>query len=640
MDARPPSSEPSVEEGFYLYSPTTPSSHLDTGNVFYRAANAQSATALCRLFQREYSSDTGGPYFSALSANEIEVDEQVQLDEALGWLDLYDDPDPGIYDPPPTADMMRLAQYARRATSWESLIASRDGSGKKHSITNNQEAQQEDAASVKQEQIEPALPQMSDEDRLNSALNLLFLLAQTYYKILEGAVGMATWCSSLDLELNESYLWTISNLQNLLKNHEALQDFPGTFEPAFPDLYPSTIRDVEWVDMVAPEAEQFLSSVQRYGREKGMYLPDQLSPAWTFIELFRPAINLALERASAYDQRMRAYAHKAFGFGQNPKETIKPESGETVKTAFISYSWDDDAHCEWVRQLATRLRADGVDVSIDRWATVPGDQLTAFMERAIRENQFVVIVCTSRYKRRSDAREGGVGYEGDIMTAEAMTSQNQRKFIPVLRSGEWKQAAPSWLLGKYYINLTGDSYLERDYEDLVRTLLGIRETAPPLGKPMATIAQPTHVREVPQANGKQENDEIKITRVIVEDITQPRNDGTPGSALYSIPFALSRRPSSEWAGQFIENWNHPPQWTTRHRPGIATISGSTITLNGTTIEEVEQYHRDTLQLAVNETNRQYQEWRSEQDQRLAREQALRDNHRKRIEDVSKKITFD
>ena len=29
--------------------------------------------------------------------------------------------------------------------------------------------------------------------------------------------------------------------------------------------------------------------------------------------------------------------------------------------------------------------------------------------------------------------EGGVGYEGDIMTAKIMTSQNHRKFIPVRR---------------------------------------------------------------------------------------------------------------------------------------------------------------------------------------------------------------
>jgi SEFIR domain len=33
----------------------------------------------------------------------------------------------------------------------------------------------------------------------------------------------------------------------------------------------------------------------------------------------------------------------------------------THPTAFISYSWDDEAHKEWVRHLATQLRADGVE---------------------------------------------------------------------------------------------------------------------------------------------------------------------------------------------------------------------------------------------------------------------------------------
>jgi hypothetical protein len=227
------------------------------------------------------------------------------------------------------------------------------------------------------------------------------------------------------------------------------------------------------------------------------------------------------------------------------------------------------------------------------------------------------------------------------MTSEVMTSQNNRKFIPVLRSGAWSQAAPSWLLGKYYINLIGDPYSTRDYEDLVRTLLGIRETAPPIGKPMATIATSTNPEsESLPVSTSSEFEDIKITRVIVEDITEPRNDGTHGSALYSIPFALSRRPYSEWVQLFTENWNHPPQWTSMHRPGIATVSGATVVLNGTTIEEVERYHRDTLQLAISETNRQYREWRRKQEQRRAQEEAAREEHRKRIEDASKRIKFD
>lgn len=329
-------------------------------------------------------------------------------------------------------------------------------------------------------------------------------------------------------------------------------------------------------------------------------------------------------------------AHNSSG-----RATQNLRKGHSMRSAFISYSWDDDQHCEWVRKLAERLRADGVDVSIDRWAAVPGDQLPAFMERAIRDNEFVVIICTPRYKRRSDAREGGVGYEGDIMTAEVMSSQNHRKFIPVLRSGSWPEAAPSWILGKYYINLTGDPYSERDYEDLVRTLLGIRETAPPIGKPMATIApRANQVAQPLQRGASPEFEDIKITRVIVEDITEPRNDGTLGSALYSIPFALSRTPPTEWMQLFTGNWNHPPGFTQMHRPGIANIYGSTVTLKGTTIEEVERYHRDTLQLAVAVTNKQYRDWRREQEQRRAREQAEQEQHRKRIEDASKRIKFD
>jgi hypothetical protein len=291
--------------------------------------------------------------------------------------------------------------------------------------------------------------------------------------------------------------------------------------------------------------------------------------------------------------------------------------------------------------LAARLRADGVDVSIDRWAAIPGDQLPAFMERAIRDNEFVVIICTPRYKSRSDSRKGGVGYEGDIMTAEVINANNPRKFIPVLRRGSWSEAAPSWLLGKYYINLSGDPYSERDYEDLVRTLLGIRETAPPIGKPMATITSTVKQDlQLSQTSSNSEFEDIKITRVIVEDITEPRNDGTHGSALYSIPFALSHTPPSGWGKLFIENWNHPPSFTLMHRPGIAKIIGTTVILDGTTIEEVERYHRDTLQLAVAETNRQYWDWLRKENERRVRGKAMNEQRRKDIEAASKRIKFD
>lgn len=192
-----------------------------------------------------------------------------------------------------------------------------------------------------------------------------------------------------------------------------------------------------------------------------------------------------------------------------------------------------------------------------------------------------------------------------------------------------------WLVGKYYINLTGNPYSERGYEDLVRTLLGGRETAPPIGKPFATInsSAAQHSVSMPE-DLPMEFQDIKITRVIVEDITEPRKDGTAGSSLYSIPFALSTSPPPEREDLFLENWNHPP------RPGIASISGATAILDGTTIEEVERYHRDTLQLAVAQTNQQYRDLLRQQNERLTREEARRQEHRQRVENASKRIKFD
>jgi hypothetical protein len=153
-----------------------------------------------------------------------------------------------------------------------------------------------------------------------------------------------------------------------------------------------------------------------------------------------------------------------------------------VPKAFVSYSWEGEDHKKWVREFATRLRTDYVETTLDQWHAIPGDQLPLFMETAVRQNDFVLVICTPRYKIRSDERKGGVGYEGDIMTAEVYSAQNQRKFIPILRQGEWTEASPSWMAGKYYIDLRGDPFSAQSYDDLLATLHGRRPQPPPLGK--------------------------------------------------------------------------------------------------------------------------------------------------------------
>jgi nucleotide-binding universal stress UspA family protein len=309
-------------------------------------------------------------------------------------------------------------------------------------------------------------------------------------------------------------------------------------------------------------------------------------------------------------------------------------------SAFVSYSWDDDDHKQWVRDLSARLRGDGVEVILDQWHAVPGDQLPEFMERAVRENDYVLIVCTPRYKERSDKRVGGVGYEGDVITGEVMSTRNQRKFIPVLRRGSWHEAAPSWLAGKYYVSLTESPYPEQNYQDLLRTMLGTRPGPPPVARPAAIGSPEPPGQDTAASAAGIEQGPIRVTGIIVDEVGVPRGNGTRGSALYEVPFRLSRMPPPGWADFFVRAWDLPPRFTSAHRPGIASVVGDRIILDGTTVEEIEHYHRETLILAVNQANDEYEKY---EHQRRAREEAERkrlEEHESAIKEAAKRIKFD
>lgn len=306
-------------------------------------------------------------------------------------------------------------------------------------------------------------------------------------------------------------------------------------------------------------------------------------------------------------------------------------------TTFISYAWESDDLKNWVKHLATKLRDNGIDAKLDQWEIVPGDQMPHFMEKSVRDNDFVLIICTPKYKTKSEERIGGVGYEGDIMTAEVLQNSNHRKFIPILKSGTKETSIPTWLKGKYYVDLSNEIHFENNFEDLLTTLLNAREKAPSLGTIQSKFIK-SKVSNEPVFIEKE--DEIKIKGILIDEVTQPLNDGTRGSGLYKIPFELNKRPSYEWIDLFINSWNRPPSFTTMHRPGIASVYGNKIVLDGTTIEEVEKYHKDTLKLAVGVANKTLKELKEKQKQIAEREKQKLEEHKSKLGNISKRINFD
>ncbi len=83
------------------------------------------------------------------------------------------------------------------------------------------------------------------------------------------------------------------------------------------------------------------------------------------------------------------------------------EEADGIPTAFISYSWDSDAHKTWVRQLAEKLRSRGVRVILDQWELSAGTDRTHFMESnivAIPAQKFPILVHMYSAPRSSDAQ--------------------------------------------------------------------------------------------------------------------------------------------------------------------------------------------------------------------------------------------
>lgn len=162
-------------------------------------------------------------------------------------------------------------------------------------------------------------------------------------------------------------------------------------------------------------------------------------------------------------------------------------------TCFISYSWDSDSHKEWVRNLVDQLISYGIATTLDQYDIHAGEDVLAFMEKGVTDSDYVILVCTPKFKKKADTRRGGVGWETAVVTGAIFQKAHaERKFIPILREGEINTALPTYLKSKIFIDFRSSANLTTALEGLVRH---IYETPlhqkPSLGKrPNLEIGKP------------------------------------------------------------------------------------------------------------------------------------------------------
>ncbi|MFD1439627.1 toll/interleukin-1 receptor domain-containing protein [Acinetobacter sp. ANC 4282] len=142
-----------------------------------------------------------------------------------------------------------------------------------------------------------------------------------------------------------------------------------------------------------------------------------------------------------------------------------------IPRVFISYSHDSLEHKQWVLELSTRLRTNGVDAVLDQWELRPGDDLPKFMEINLAQADRVLMICTDNYVAKANNGTGGVGYEKMIVTSELLSHIDSNKVIPIIRQ-ESTCITPTFLRTKLFINFSNQDQYEFAFDDLIRAIHG------------------------------------------------------------------------------------------------------------------------------------------------------------------------
>ena len=145
------------------------------------------------------------------------------------------------------------------------------------------------------------------------------------------------------------------------------------------------------------------------------------------------------------------------------------------RRVFISYAHEDDDYQTRVRLLAERLVDDGLDARIDQWHLAIGQDIVEFMTSEIRHADYVLVLCSPKYARKSLEAEEGQGPTGLVWEKRLITTlmtNDPMKVIPVLGRGAWKSSAPDFVQGLLYVDLSHGESFESAYKVLRRRLGG------------------------------------------------------------------------------------------------------------------------------------------------------------------------
>ena len=169
-------------------------------------------------------------------------------------------------------------------------------------------------------------------------------------------------------------------------------------------------------------------------------------------------------------------------------------AGENQRTprVFISYSHDSAEHCHHVLELATRLRADGLNAQLDQFENSPPQGWPLWCARQILDSNYVLIICTALYRDRFLGLEGfgkgrGVKWEAKVIQNILYYDEVNSGFIPVIFDSSDEEQIPETVKDASWYLILQNGQDSSGYTQLRQRLAGSK-TFSPLPTPLPSEA--------------------------------------------------------------------------------------------------------------------------------------------------------
>lgn len=153
----------------------------------------------------------------------------------------------------------------------------------------------------------------------------------------------------------------------------------------------------------------------------------------------------------------------------------------TNPKVFISYTHDSKDHADKVLLFSNKLRSEGIDTVLDQYEDSPPEGWPKWMDRQIKNADYVLMICTSTYYKRVIGEEkigiglGGI-WEGSLIYQHLYNGALMNtKFIPVLTDSSSFDDIPTPLQGATHYKMSSES----DYNKLYWRLRGVKSTEKP-----------------------------------------------------------------------------------------------------------------------------------------------------------------